>query len=152
MTDHPNPNASATVDSSWMMCTAAGLAGIWIAVILISVLAPDMITGSHQEHLQVAAFGTWLWGLIASAAFLTGMGRLRGKASRQAIWTGLALATAAIWLLAAILSITVPRAVTGTDPTQIPVAAMVCPVAATVLTWLAGIAARVFATPPARTG
>jgi hypothetical protein len=147
VTDHPNPHAAAA-DSSWMLCTATGFAGIWAAVILITIFAPDMITGSHQEHLKVAAFGTWLWGLIASAAFLLGMGRLRGKASRQAIWTGLAVATPAIWLLAAILSITVPRAVTGTDPTQIPFAAMVSPVAATVLTWLAGIAAKVLATPP----
>lgn len=86
--------------------------------------------------------------LVASAAFPSGMGRLRGAASRRPIWTGLAAATLAVWLLAAILAITVPRAVTGTDPTQIPVAAMVAPVAATVLTGLAGFAAKVFAMAP----
>ncbi|MFI5889833.1 hypothetical protein ACIA5D_06890 [Actinoplanes sp. NPDC051513] len=139
---------SNTADGSWMSWTATGLAGIAGAVILISVLAPDMITGSQQEHLAVAAFGTWLWGLIGSVAFLTGMGRLRGAATRQVIWTGLAVATLAIWLLAAVLAITVPRAVTGTDPTQIPIAAMVAPIAATVLTGLAGTAAKVFATSP----
>ncbi|MFC7272990.1 hypothetical protein ACFQS1_03260 [Paractinoplanes rhizophilus] len=147
MIDHPNTGA-APADVSWMSWTAAGLAGIVGAAILISVFAPDMITGSQQEHLAVAAFGTWLWGLIGSAAFLTGMGRLRGSAARQFIWTGLAAATLAIWLLAAVVAIAAPRAVTGTDPTQIPVAAMVAPVAATVLTWLAGTAAKVFATPP----
>ncbi len=147
MTDHPNPNPAATADSSWMLMTATGVAGIWVAVILITLLAPDMITGSHQEHLKVAAFGTWLWGLIASAAYLMGMGRLRGRASRQPIWTGLTVATLAIWFLAAILAVTVPRAVTGTDPTQIPFAAMIAPVAATVLTWLAGTAAKVFSMP-----
>lgn len=146
MTNHPNPRATA--DGSWMMWTATGVAGIWLAVILITLFAPDMITGSQQEHMKVAAFATWLWGLIASTVFLKGMGKLRGTPSRQPIWSGLAVATVAIWVLAAIVAIAAPRAVTGTDPTQIPVAAMFAPVAATVLTWLAGTAARVFATVP----
>jgi hypothetical protein len=38
---------SALADGSWMAWTAAGIAGIWVAVTVISVVAPDMVTGSE---------------------------------------------------------------------------------------------------------
>ncbi len=139
---------SAMADGSWMANAAAGIAGIWVAVALISIFAPDMVTGSEHQHLPVAALGSWFWGLVATGAFLWAMGRLRGKAARRPIWTGLTMATLAIWLVATIASIALPVVVTGSDPTRIPVGAMVAPVAATVLTALAGIAAGVFARPP----
>ncbi|HLM28593.1 MAG TPA: hypothetical protein VK360_01625 [Acidimicrobiales bacterium] len=139
---------SEMADGSWMFWTAAGIAGIWVAVLLISLLAPDMVSGSEQEHLPVAAFSTWIWGLAATGAFLWTMGRLRGHASRRPIWTGFAVATLAIWLVATILGIALPRFETGSDPTRIPIAALVAPVAAALLTGLAGISARVFSTPP----
>jgi hypothetical protein len=37
---------------------------------------------------------------------------------------------------------------TGSDPTRLPIGAMVTPVAAALLTGLAGIAAQVFSRPP----
>ena len=135
-------------DGSWMAWTAAGLAGIWIAVGLISLFAPDMVSGSQQEHLPVAAFATWFWGLIATGAFVWGMGKLRGKASRMPVWIGFAAATLVVWLVATILSIALPVIVTGSDPTRIPVGAFVSPVVATVFTVLAGIIAGVFSRPP----
>ncbi len=139
---------SAIADGSWMAWTAAGIAGIWVAVALISILAPDMVSGSEQEHMQVAAFGTWLWGLVATGAFLLMMGRLRGSATRMPVWIGLSVTTVAIWLVAAILSIALPVVETGSDPTRIPVGALVAPIAAAVLTIVAGITASVFARPP----
>jgi hypothetical protein len=139
---------SAMADGSWMACAAAGIAGIWVAVALISIFAPDMVTGSEQQHLPVAAFGSWLWGLAATGAFVWGMGKLRGSAARRPIWTGLTAATLVIWLVATIASIASPVVETGTDPTRLPVGAMVAPVAALVLTALAGIMAGVFARPP----
>jgi hypothetical protein len=138
----------ATADGSWMAWTATGIAGIWIAVAMISVFAPDLVSGSEHQHLPVAALGSWLWGLVATGAFLHAMGRLRGAAARRPIWTGLAVATLAVWLVATIASIALPVVETGSDPTRLPVGAMVAPVAATVLTALAGIAAGVFARPP----
>ena len=68
----------ATADGSWVLWTVAGIVGIWVAVALISLLAPDMVTGSEQQHMAVAAFGTWVWGLIATGAFVWAMGGLRG--------------------------------------------------------------------------
>jgi hypothetical protein len=138
----------ATADGSWVVWTLAGIAGIWVAVTLISLLSPDMVTGSEQQHLPVAAFGAWLWGLAATGAFVWGMGRLRGNAARQPFWVGLAVATIAIWGVATVLSIALPVYVTGSDPTRLPIGAMVSPVAAALLTTLGGIAAGVLSRPP----
>jgi hypothetical protein len=135
-------------DGSWMMWSVGGLAGIWTAVALISILAPDLVSGSEQEHLPVAAFATWLWGLVATGGFLWAMGKLRGSASRRPIWIGPAVVTLTVWLMATILSIALPVVETGTDPTRLPIAAMVTPVAAAVLTVLAGVIAGVFSRPP----
>jgi hypothetical protein len=139
---------SATADGSWMVWTASGIVGIWVAVALISVLAPDLVSGSEQQHMPVAAMTAWLWGLVATGMFLWAMGRLRGRASYRPLWIGLTGATLAIWLVATVLAITLPVYETGSDPTRLPVGAMVAPVAATVLTALAGIAASVFIRPP----
>ena len=138
----------ATGDGSWVAWTMAGIAGIWVAVTLISLLSPDMVTGSEQQHLPLAAFSTWLWGLVGTGTFVGGMGSLRGRASRRPIWIGLAAATLAFWLLATILAITLPVFETGSDPTRIPLAALVVPLAAAVLTTLAGIMAGIFARSP----
>ena len=131
-----------------MAWTAAGIAGIWLAVVLISLLAPDMVTGSEQQHLPIAAFTSWLWGLIATIAFLWAMSRLRGSASRRPVWIGLTAATLLLWLVATVLCATLPVVETGTDPTRIPLGAIVPPIAAMVLTVLAGVTASVFARPP----
>jgi hypothetical protein len=135
-------------DGSWMLWSVGGLAGTWTAVVLISVLAPDMVSGSEQEHLPVAAFGTWLWGLVSTGGYLWAMGKLLGDAARRPIWIGLSVATLTVWLVATILSITLPVVETGSDPTRLPIAAMVTPIAAAVLTVLAGIIAGVFSRPP----
>jgi hypothetical protein len=126
---------TAMADGSWLAWSVGGLAGIWTAVVLISVLAPDLVSGSEQDHLPIAAFTTWLWGLVATGGFLWAMARLRGSASRRPIWVGPAVATLTVWLVATILSLALPVVETGSDPTRIPIAAVVTPVAATVLTF-----------------
>ena len=149
VSSHSSPDRrSALADGSWMAWTAAGGVGIWIAVTVISLFAPDMVTGSEHEHLAVAAFSTWLWGLVSTSAFVWSMGKLRGDATRRPIWLGLAVATISVWLVAAILSISLPVVETGSDPTRIPIGAIVAPIAATVLTVVAGITTSVFARPP----
>jgi hypothetical protein len=146
--EQPSTSRSATADGSWMAWSAAGIAGIWVAVVLISTLAPDMVTGSEQEHMPIAAATSWLWGLISTIGFLWAMSRLRGRASRRPIWIGLATATLVLWLAATILSTTLPVVETGTDPTRLPIGAMVTPPAAAILTVLAGVTAGVFASTP----
>jgi hypothetical protein len=135
---------ATTTDLSWMLWTAIGIGGIWVAVLLISLFAPDMVSGSQQEHLPVAAFTTWFWGGVGTMVLLWAMGRLRGSARWQPIWIGLSVVTLGIWTLATILAITLPEFVTGTDPTRIPFAALFAPVAAAMLTALAGVVTNVF--------
>ena len=146
MNDHSPSEGrrTTTADLSWMLWTAIGIGGIWIAVLLISLLAPDLVSGSEQQHLPVAAFATWFWGGIGTLVLLWAMGRLRGNARWQPIWIGLSVATLGIWALATILAITLPEMVTGTDPTRIPFAALFAPPAAAMLTALAGAIANVF--------
>jgi hypothetical protein len=144
--DHTTPQArrTTTTDLSWMLWTAIGIGGIWVAVLLLSLLAPDLVSGSQQEHLPVAAFTTWFWGGVGTLVLLWAMVRLRGRARWQPIWIGLSVATLGIWAVAVILGITLPVMVTGTDPTQIPFAAIFAPIAAAMLTALAGGVATVF--------
>jgi hypothetical protein len=148
--DHATLKArrTSTTELSWMLWTAIGIGGIWIAVLLLSLLAPDMVTGSEQQHLPVAAFATWFWGGIGTLVLLWAMGRLRGSARGQPIWVGLSVVTLGIWGLATILAITLPVMVTGSDPTRIPFAAIFAPVAAAMLTALAGAIATVFRGAP----
>jgi hypothetical protein len=127
-----------------MLWTASGIGGIWLGVLLISLFAPDLVSGSEQEHLPIAAFTTWLWGSITTVVFLLAMSRLRGSAAWRPIWIGLCVVTLTLWALATILSITLPVVETGSDPTRIPVAAFFTPLAATMLTALAGLVTIVF--------
>jgi hypothetical protein len=127
-----------------MAWTSLGLGGIWTAVVLISVFAPDMVSGSEQEHLPIAAFTTWFWGGVGTFVFLWAMGKLRGDGKWRSTWIGLAAVTLGLWALATILAITLPEFVTGTDPTRIPIGGFFTPVAAAMLTALAGIVVGVF--------
>jgi hypothetical protein len=148
--DHATPEdrRAATADLSWMLWAAVGIGGIWIAVLLISLFAPDLVSGSQQEHLPVAAFTTWFWGGVGTLVLLWAMGRLRGHARWQPIWIGLSVVTLGVWAVATILAITLPVMVTGTDPTRIPFAAFFAPPAAAMLTALAGTVANVFRQGP----
>jgi hypothetical protein len=105
-----------------MLWTAIGIGGIWVAVLLISVLAPDLVSGSEQEHLPVAAFTAWFWGGVGTLALL--------------------------WAVATILAVTLPVFETGSDPTRVPFAALFAPAAAAMLTALAGVVSAVFQRGP----
>lgn len=109
--------------------------GIWASVLAISLLAPDMVTGSEQQHMPVAAFGTWMWGIAGTFAALGALAALRrGSPRRRHLHQPLALGVAVIWCVAAAVSIFSPVVETGSDPTRLPMAAFVAPVVATVLT------------------
>lgn len=131
-----------------MLWTAIGIGGIWVAVVLISLLSPDMVSGSEQEHLKVAAFATWFWGGVGTLVFLWAMGRLRGDAMWRPTWVGLSIVTLGIWALATVIAIALPVVETGSDPTQIPLGAIVGPVAAAMLTAIAGAVTSVFRRGP----
>lgn len=135
---------AVAADLSWMLWTAIGTGGIWVAVVLISLFAPDLVSGSEQEHLPVAAFITWFWGAVGTLVLLGAMSRLRGSPAGRPVWIGLSVVTLALWAAATIFAITLPVFETGTDPTRIPFGAIFAPVAAAMLTALAGLISIVF--------
>lgn len=94
---------------------------IWVAVGLMAVFAPDMIAGSQHEHLPLASITVWVWAAIASG-FVAMCGRDTSS--------GLVIGAAGIWLVAAAAAVWAPVMVTGTDPTRIPLAAILAPLLA----------------------
>jgi hypothetical protein len=137
-----------TADQSWKVWTLIGVVAIWVGVIAISLLSPDLVSGSEQEHLPLAAFVTWIWGLIATIGLLWGMSKLRGSAERQSLWMGLVIAVAIIWGVAVVLSAALPTWETGTDPTTLPLWAIAMPLAAALATALAAVIAGIFSESP----
>jgi hypothetical protein len=129
-----------------LIWTLVGLVGIWLAVGAISVFAPDMVSGSEQEHLPIAALTSWLWGAIGTILFLVAIGKLR-RTGRPEAWMAVGVATLVVWGAAAIVGIAAPEFVTGTDPTRIPLGAILAPIGAVMLTALASVVAYVFVRP-----
>ena len=109
------------------------LVGIWGAVLAISLFAPDLVSGSEQQHLPVAAFGTWIWGAVASRSVMTTLLRLDGGTAPVQLPGQLVGFVAAVWTVAAVLALFGPQMVTGSDPTRL-IAALLAPAAAAVLT------------------
>ena len=144
----PEQQVKDTADQSWRVWTLLGIAAISIGVIGCSLVAPDLVSGSEQEHLPLAAFLTWIWGLIATFGFLWGMSKLRGSAERKSLWVGLTIAVIIIWGIATLFSIASPTWETGSDPTTLPAWAIVLPLAAALVTVLASVIAGIFSQSP----
>ncbi|HEX9991951.1 MAG TPA: hypothetical protein VGB14_03395 [Acidimicrobiales bacterium] len=121
-------------DERWGAASAGltAVGAVWAAVAVISVFAPDLVSGSEHEHLPVAAVATWVWGLVATSA----VARTVGRAPSPAALRPLATAVGTVWLVAAAVAVAGPVLVTGSDPTRVPVAAMVAPVGAALVTRL----------------
>jgi len=115
--------------------TALAIGGIWLSVVLASILAPAMVTGSQHDHLPLAAFGDWIWGAIASSRVaLVAVDGLRAGGTSRAMWTTLGITVVAIWVGVLLVSVFTPDFVTGSDPTRLPFGAMLSPIAGLVLT------------------
>ena len=126
------------VDHKYDFETLALAAGsIWAAVLAVSVFSPDMVSGSEQEHLHVAAFATWIWGLLATNFVFTAWMTARRSPEHLRLYRPFAIAVAVVWGTAAAVGIFVPEAVTGSDPTRIPFAAILAPIAAMIVTRVA---------------
>jgi hypothetical protein len=126
----PQERRTTTADGFWLLWTAIGIGGIWVAVVLISLLSPIWSPAPNRS----TAFTSWFWGGVGTLVFLWAMGRLRGDARWRPTWIGLSSVTLGIWAFATINAIALPVVETGSDPTQIPVGAVVGPVAAAMLT------------------
>lgn len=109
------------------------VAAIWVATLLFSVFAPDLVSGSQQEHLPIAGLTAWVWAAAATGYVLMAA-RFRGEPEDVSRWIGFELSVAVIWAVVALAGIFSPELVTGTDPTRIPLAALIAPVAGAVAT------------------
>jgi hypothetical protein len=117
---------------------AAAVAGIWVMIVLAGAVAPDFVSGSQHEHLNLVAGGDWIWGLVATAfVVLAVQDGLRRRVTEPMPWLALAASVVAIWAGVLVISATGPTLVTGTDPTLLPYAAMGAPVLGVFLTWFA---------------
>jgi len=120
----------------WMI---VAIASIWLGVLFISLFAPDFVSGSEQEHIPIAAVITWISGAAATRSVLNMMTRRQGiDNSAVNIWIGMAISIAVIWLSVTLVSIFVPEVLTGSDPTRIPLAAILAPIGGAIVTGTVG--------------
>ena len=113
-----------------MFPAAVAVGGLWLALALSSVFAPDLI-GGVQDHVPIVAITIWIWGAVATGFVL--FGAAFPARDRMARWA-LPAAVLGIWGAVALVSIYAPTIVTGSDGTIVPVAGLFAPVAGTVAT------------------
>ena len=120
----------------WMVFT---LVVIWLSVLFTSLFAPDLVSGSLQEHLPIAAIITWIFGLAATRSVIKMLSWSKNpQKGTDAIWMYSSISVAVIWVIVTITAIFSPVSITGSDPTRIPVAVVVAPIAGLLLTGLVG--------------
>jgi hypothetical protein len=116
---------------------AMGVGAIWVFSALAAVTAPDMVTGSEQEHLPIVAATIWIWTLSA-----TGFVLLAGTATTS---TSLGVVPALVWLAVFVVAAAAPVMETGTDPTTVPLAGLLAPPVGAVATGFLAVHAAVSA-------
>ena len=119
--------------------TGIALVAIWVSATLAALYAPDMVTGSNQEHLQLAMFLVWPLAAVATGMVLLAAGVSRREVQAAGPWAMYALLTSIAWAASAVASVFVSPMVTGTDPTTIPIAALLAPLFAVLVTAYAAI-------------
>jgi low temperature requirement protein LtrA len=104
------------------------VAAMWVAAAVLSVSAPDMVTGSEQEHLPIAVLTVWLWAVIATAFVL-----MTPRSEATAAW---AVTIGLVWTAIVVIGLAAPSLVTGTDPTTIPLGVLIAPPVGSLVTGL----------------
>jgi hypothetical protein len=120
-----------------LLPTAVAVAGLWLAMALSSMFAPDLIS-ADQDHVPIVALTIWIWGAVATGFVL--FGAAFPARDRMARW-GLPVAVLGIWGAVALASIYAPTIVVGSDGTIVPIAGLFAPVAGAIATGYACLAA-----------
>ena len=128
-----------------MLPAAVAVGGLWLAMALSSMFAPDLISADY-DHVPIVALTIWPWGAVATGFVL--FGAAFPTRDRMARW-GLPVAVLGIWGAVALVSIFAPSIVTGSDEaivagsgqTIVPVAGLFAPVAGAIATGYACLAA-----------
>jgi len=131
-TDGDEPTLVERARASANFQVGLAVAGVWIAVVAASIWAPVMVTGSQHERLAIAALGDWLWGALATGLLL--LAAAFTDRGRVGTWPAVSVIAILVWAAVALASIFAPTMVTGTDPTTIPLAALLAPIAGALVT------------------
>ena len=127
------PAAPETRGRIARLAPSIAVAGIWVATLFFALFSPDLVSGSNQEHLPIAGLASWLWAGVATGYVLAAT-RGSDRTGDPDQWLGFVTMVLAIWAVVALAGIFAPELVTGTDPTRIPLAALIAPVAGMVAT------------------
>jgi len=119
-----------------LLPAAAAVGGLWLAMALSSMFAPDLISADY-DHVPIVALTIWIWGAVATGFVL--FGAAFPAPDRMARWA-LPVAVLGIWGAVALVSIYAPSIV-ASDGTIVPVAGLFAPVAGTIATGFACLAA-----------
>lgn len=119
--------------------TGVALIAIWAAATAAAIYAPDLVIGSQHDHLQLAMFFAWPLAAVATGMVLLAAGVSRRGGETAGPWIVFALLNGLAWIGAALTSVFAAPMVTGTDPTTIPVAVLVAPLFAVLVTAYASI-------------
>jgi len=146
VTNAPPRRTAGTGYGYAYLMTGIALGCIVVNGVLGSIFTPDIVStggsadsGYTHQHVPVAAYSAWIWAVIAIAMVLpTAMQGIRAKVTDRVPWTILGLGAGGIWLAVMFISIFTPVMVTGTAPwiTEVPLAAFIDVIAATILTYL----------------
>jgi len=117
--------------------TGIALACICVSGVLGSIFTPKLVTGMQHQQTPVGGFTGWIFDVIAIAMVVSAaMHGIRAKVTDRAPWTMLGLGVGAIWLAVMFVAIFAPVFVTGTDPTKLPIWALLAAIAGVVFTWI----------------
>ena len=127
------PELAVTTSEYRYLFAGIAVATIWLAIAAASIWSPDLISGTEQEHVPLAAIVDWFYAALATGLVLMAFGR-RSPGASGSLWLGFTVAIGGIWFVVAIASIFAPSIVTGTDPSTVPIAALASPVAGVIAT------------------
>ena len=121
------------------IATSVALVAIWAAVVVASIFSPDLVTGSNHEHLTIAAFIGLPLAVAATGMVLLAAGVSHRTDAMPGAWVVFGLVMVLAWGTVLLTSLFAPSMVTGTDPTTIPVPAIIGPIFAVLVTAFASI-------------
>ena len=140
----PRTAETAVETGSAFLYGSVAIGAIWLSVVLLSVFSPDLVSGTTQDHFPIAMVVGLLAGLAATRSVVRAATRGIGG---PRLWVVYDLIVGVIWLAVALVSIYVPVIVSGTDPTQVPIGAVVAPIAGAIAT---GAVSEMFVAAPRR--
>jgi hypothetical protein len=124
-----------------LLWVAIGLTAIWLSVLLISLLAPDLEYGTERESFPLVPSITWVWGAAASSFLLRAFVQRRGTPDDQRhAWIGLTASTVLIWAIVTITTLIIPLFFFefGDNLFWVPLGSLVAPAAGAVATSIVG--------------